>query len=178
MSAFSFHNLSRTWYFPLPSQAYIPSSKYLYIFRSFFSRGEIYVSASFLLLKRNMILYLLWYNEASIFYETLNLTKMMLMKGNKSHIFCHLWKQQKEIKYYFLSVSSHITVMCDESKSHIYIWVPKLQGEPRYMLIIKRSFIRFTKAHHKGCLLEENPFGNAEENVQFLISFDLLLTFS
>lgn len=79
--------------------------------KTLFFRIKIYFSAIFAILNRNMTLHLCWYNEASIFYVTLNLTKMMLMKGNKSHNFRRSLAsffsspQQGEIKYYFPFVS-------------------------------------------------------------------------
>lgn len=75
------------------------------IWKQSFSFHSFPTNINFLLVRpsslerRNMMLYLFWYNEASIFYETLNLAKMMLMKGNKSHkFFCH---------FFLLSLLSH-----------------------------------------------------------------------
>lgn len=89
--------------------------------KDLFFRMKIYFSAFLAILKRNMTLHLCWYNEASIFYVTLNLTKMMLMKGNKSHNFRRSFAsffagfffaspQQGEIKYYFPFVSGECSL--------------------------------------------------------------------
>lgn len=86
-----------------------------------FFRMKICFFAFLAILKRNMTLHLCWYNEASIFYVTLNLTKMMLMKGNKSHnfrrslasfllVFSFASPQQGEIKYYFPFVSGECSL--------------------------------------------------------------------
>lgn len=137
-----------------------------------FFAGEI---NSLFSLERKAMLYLFWYNEASIFYETLNLAKMMLMKGNKSHkfFFVIFLTKGNKILLYFLPPSRGFVWWKQNVRTHIW-----LAEENLVMFMNEKIFHRGHKSSQRKIVVRRKSPRESSWNVQFLILFDLLLTFS